>query len=99
MRRRLPFWVFALAICAGCVSDKQFIANSVASQLWEENRYEQRCVVKVGPPDCLQNQTDSNELKRQVVLANMIQKTSLGKLPKPEKKQIKGQIKKLGGYR
>jgi hypothetical protein len=96
--RRLPFLVLALAL-SGCVSDKQFIANNVALQMWEESRYEQRCVVKIGPPDCLANQKDSDELKRQVALANTIQKTSLGKLPKAEKAQIKAQAKKLGNYK
>jgi hypothetical protein len=88
-----------LLICAvSCTSDKQFVANAVASQMWEESRYEQRCVVKVGPADCLQNEADSNELKRQVALANSIQKVSVGKLPKAEKAQITAQVKKLGAY-
>lgn len=88
-----------MALCAGCVSDKQFIANATAFQMFEEDRYEQRCVVKIGPADCSQERADTNELKRQVLLANTIQKTSLGKLPKPEKKQITAQIKKLEAYK
>jgi hypothetical protein len=97
MARRLLAAAVVLAAAAGCVSDGKLVANTTARQYWEEDRYEQRCVVRIGPADCSAQRKDSDELKRQVILANRVQK--VGKLPKPERTQLKAQVKKLEAYK
>jgi hypothetical protein len=95
--KRPALWVLACALVTGCVSaDKRLVARAAARYIWEEDRYEQNCTRQTGPYECYARQRDVVELKRQIALANEVQK--VGPMPAEERKQLKRQLAKLEAY-
>jgi hypothetical protein len=90
--RKLPLWLVALALCAGC-SDRRLVANAAAAYQYAEAHYEWACVERVGPPECKADQGALAAAKKETVLCNQVQK--VGKLPAAARKRLRQIVSEL----